>query len=147
MSKLSDTTRSINKYNETIMRTMDEIRDLLDAPERKRDPATCIVKIEKVLDCLEKQFQLEESGGYLTEVYENFPNWHTQVRHLQEEHRLLHRQLREIQEELNLLPEDEPWNEYIRSQVFVWMDTFTNHQKKENEIIQKSFILEVGVGE
>ncbi len=105
MNRCETTVESIDLYNKLIRELLDDIGESLQSAVSPGERETTLSRMDKVLEYLAAQFDLEEKDGYLTHVLEEFPNWHPQLQHLQQEHRLLQRQFREIRQRLSATAE------------------------------------------
>ena len=93
------------------------------------------------------QGQIETDGEYLENVLEQYPTWHSQIQHLQQEHQLLGGQLRDIAERLRREAEAGGITRQCRRQLKDWIAWYRNHQHREIKLVQEAFVLEVGQGE
>jgi len=77
-----------------------DLRDLLEEPA---DDLTCkwlIAVLDALLQTLPREFELQDEGGYLAEVLEEFPNWSGHVDQLLEERELLFQKLHQFRERI-----------------------------------------------
>ena len=141
------TVHQLNHFNGLIHLLLDDLKELLatNASEDDRDWALSIMK--KVAEHLQQQFELEEEDGYLEEVLEEFPNWHPQVEHLQQEHRLLQKQFNEIYDRLAATSLGSLMSHEVKRQLKDWIDSFRQHQERENRLIQEALCIDLGVGD
>ena len=103
--------------------------------------------VERILSNLGEQFRIEEEGEYLAHVLENYPQWHPQVEHLQQEHRLLEEQLQDISTRIKRQIDSGGVNTECRRQLSDWIAWYRQHQHRERALVQEAFLLEVGQGE
>lgn len=116
-----------------------------DARDDERSWSLTIM--DRVAEYLQQQFDVEESDGYLHEVLDEFPNWHPQVEHLQQEHRLLQQQFVQIRDRLEATPINSAMSHEVRHQLGDWIDSFRQHQGRENRLIQEAFSIDLGGGD
>lgn len=145
--RLTRTVENVADCNRQIARAIEEFCSRLEQPTERVDPQELLPVLDRMLDSLQQQFDLEEEAGYLEDVLEQYPNWYPQIRHLQQEHRLLHEQLRENRERVAQETSSSALSSEARRQLLDWMKTFEAHQQRENQLIQEAFRLEVGAGE
>lgn len=141
------TAGQLRAANERLSVLMEELRQLLDEPAECENRGAVLSLLDKMLANLQAQFNLQEQEGYLAAVLEQFPSWHPQVEHLQQQHRLLHRQLREIRERIARDVEARVVIREVRRQLRDWMQTYQEHDRRESDLLQEAFILDTGVGE
>lgn len=147
MKRFSETLGCLHHVQQLLQLLLDDAGELLvEQPDEENDQWLSVI-VDKVLANLREQFQIEEQGGYMVDVLEQYPEWHPQVVHLQQEHQLLERQLREIttrmrRERLTGLLSCE-----CRRQLQDWITWYRQHQHRETALFQEAFVLEVGQGE
>ncbi len=141
------TIRSVERFNGLIHLLLDDLKEMLAEDVSEDDRRWSLSIMEKVVEYLQEQFDIEERDGYLHEVLDQFPNWHPQVKHLQQEHRHLHRQFVEIRDRLESTPVDSAMSQEMRRQLGDWIDSFRQHQERENRLLQDAFTIDLGVGD
>ena len=147
MSRCETTVKSIELYNKRIHQLLDDIQQLLHGLGNEGEREATLSKMNKILDYLAAQFELEEKDGYLAHVLEEFPNWHPQLQHLQQEHRLLHQQFGEIRDRLSATAENSNIASELRRHLSDWIASFQQHQQREDDLLHEAFVLDVGQGE
>ena len=124
-----------------------DLRDLLEEPT---DEMTCkwlLAVLDALLQTLPRDFQLQDEGGYLAEVVEEFPNWSVQVDRLLQEREMLFSSLRQLRDRIT---QDIPFAEIaqrVRHDLRGWMTSFVAFQRHERRLVQTAFNLDVGVGD
>ncbi len=124
-----------------------DLRDLLEEPA---DEMTCkwlLAVLDALLQALPRDFQLQDEGGYLAEVIEEFPNWSVQVDRLLQERETLFSNLRQLRERIT---QEIPYAEIaqrVRHDLHDWMTSFVAFQRHERRLVQTAFNLDVGVGD
>lgn len=147
MKNCESTIKSLDHYDKLIRRVIDKLQQLLNGDIREGERQKALSLMDDVFGYLTAQFELEEEDGYLVEVLEKFPNWHPQLQHLQQEHRLLHRQFSEIRDRLASTSAFSALSCELRRHLNDWVESFQRHQERENKLLLESYILDVGEGE
>jgi len=124
-----------------------DVRDLLDDPV---DETTCkwlLAVLDALLDTLPREFALRDSGGYLSEVLELYPNWSGQVDHLRSERDLLYEKLQQLRQRV---AQDASFTQIaadLRGDLCDWMQSFVAHHRHERRIVHVAYTLDVGTGD
>lgn len=147
MSRFSDTIASLRRIQQLLELLLDEALDLLSEPSDDENDRWLGIVVDKVLRNLREQFEIEEQGGYMADVLEQYPEWHPQALHLQQEHELLVTQLRQISMRMRLERCTGSLSPECRRQLEDWIKWYRQHQRRETDLIQEAFVLEVGQGE
>lgn len=145
--KSCTTTIELDRYDSLIHELLDDLQEMLEGPVREDERHWALTVMDQVLEYLQAQFDLEERDGYLAEILDEFPNWHPQLEHLQQEHRLLHRQFAEIRDQLKATKPNSELNRELRRHLTDWISFFRQHGQRETKLLQEAFILDVGVGD
>jgi hypothetical protein len=146
-SRFSESIEALRRTQQLLQLLLDDTSELLAEPSDHENDQWLVAIVDKLLANLREQFRIEEDGGYLSHVLEQYPEWHPQVLHLQQEHDLLERQLKEISTRM--------WRERLadgvtpecRRQTADWIAWYREHQHRETALVQEAFSLEVGQGE
>ena len=123
------------------------MRDLLEEPA---DEITCkwlLAVLDALLQTLPRDFQLQDEGGYLAEVIEEFPNWSVQVVRLLQERETLFSNLRRLREQIT---QEIPFSEIaqkVRHDLHGWMKSYVAYHRHERRLVQTAFNLDIGVGD
>lgn len=144
MSRLKNTIERLRHCDQLLRLLIDDAREMLDEPA---EAEWLLPVVTRMLDNLSTRIDLEEWEGYLADVLDRYPNWHPQIVHLQQEHRLLVRQLQEICNRIKEQSPSSPVGLECRRQVRDWIDIYLAHQQREQTLVQEAFVLEVGEGE
>lgn len=147
ISRFSDTIASLRHIQQLLELLLDEALDLLSEPSDDENDQWLGVVVDKVLRNLREQFEIEEKGGYMADVLEQYPEWHPQVLHLQQEHELLVNQLRQISTRMRRERRSGLLSSECRRQLEDWTKWYRQHQRRETDLAQEAFVLEVGQGE
>lgn len=123
--------------------------DLRELLTQKPTPQTkkylgCV--LDMLLRLLPSQFAMEEQGGYLREVTEEFPTWYEKVEALRDEHGGLYEELFALRCELNN-GESQSSAERLQRRLADWMDHLAHHEEAERSIVQMASTLDIGEGE
>lgn len=124
-----------------------DLRDLLEEPADEENCRWLIVILDALLEAKRREFELQEDGGYLEEVLEQFPNWEPQVDQLHREHRELFSLLRELRERIGLRQSFNEIADAVRTDLREWMTLLQAHHRHTRRILQSAFNLDVGVGD
>lgn len=124
-----------------------DLRDLLEEPADEENRRWLIVILDALLEAKRREFELQQDGGYLEEVLEQFPNWEPQVDQLHREHRELFFNLRELRERIGLRQSFKEIAEAVRTDLREWMTLLQAHHRHTRRILQSAFNLDVGVGD
>ena len=147
MTRITDTVERLARHRDLLAVLIDELHDLLNEPDDPTNDRFLVEIVDQMLENLDRQFELEEQDGYLADVLEEYPNWHPQVKQLLEEHRMLHEHLRQIRDRLESQVRIRTAPTAIRRQLIDWIDAYRQHDRRETDLLQEAFTLEVGVGE
>lgn len=147
ITRFSETIEALRQVEDLLQLLLDDAAELLAEPADAENERWLTAVVDKMLANLHEQFRIEEQGGYLSGVLAQYPAWHPQVLHLQQEHRLLERQLQEIAERMLDENPDLSLSQECRRQLVDWINWYRQHQRRENALVQEAFVLEVGQGE
>lgn len=147
MRHISNTVDKLERCRGLLTILIDDLQELLDEKPDRENARWVLAVVDKMLENLDDQFALEEDGGYLDDVLEQYPTWHPQVRQLQQEHRMLHEHLKEARDRLQRESRQGIVSREIFRQLTDWMNAYQNHDRRETALLQDAFTLEVGVGE
>lgn len=145
-SRLSLTVEKLQRSSALLRLLIDDLRELLEEPPDRENARWMLVVLDKMLENLEQQFELEEQQGYLADVLEQFPSWHPHVEHLRQQHALLHQQLREVRDRLAADRRKTVVHE-MRRHLRDWIQAYEDHERRERDLIQEAFTVEPGAGD
>ncbi|MBT6494231.1 MAG: hypothetical protein HOL01_06715, partial [Planctomycetaceae bacterium] len=63
-----------------------DLRDLLEESPDEENCRWLLVILDALLEAKQREFELQQDGGYLEDVLEQVPNWEPQVERLRHEH-------------------------------------------------------------
>jgi hypothetical protein len=147
ITRFSETIESLRQVEDLLQLLLDDATELLAEPADAKNGRWLTAVVDKMLANLREQFRIEEQGGYMSDVLEQYPTWHPQVLHLQQEHRLLERQLQEIAGRMQDEQPDQSLSQECRRQLADWINGYRQHRRRETSLVQEAFVLEVGQGE
>jgi len=147
IARFSETIEALRHVEGLLQLLLDDVAEMLTEPAHNENDRWLVAVVDKMLANLREQFRTEEQGGYMSEVLEQYPAWHPQVLHLQQEHQLLETQLKEIALRLRNEHAGEIVTRECRRQLEDWINWYRQHQRRENALVQEAFVLEVGQGE
>ncbi len=124
-----------------------DLRDLLEEPANEETCRWLSAVLDALLDTLPREFDLEEQGGYLSVVLEEFPNWSPQVEQLQEEHYILFAKLKNLRKRVSQRSSFAAIADELRVDLHEWMRMLIAHHRHENRLLQTAINLEVGAGD
>jgi len=97
---------------------------------------------------LQKHFDLEEDGGYNTDLIQIAPHLSTQVAHLEEDHRKIISDLNHILDNVKRIDgEQSPMPLRLKDRIQTLLLFIKEHESKENAIIQEAYYQDYGVGD
>ena len=141
------TDQQLPDYDALIHLLLDDLLEMLDGRINEEEHRWSMTLLEKVQEYLHRQFTVEESGGYLEEVLEEFPSWQPLLRTLQGEHKHLLQDFCELRNELSGCQTSTPLALRLQREFRMWVRRFRNHQHREAQVLQKAYTLDVGSGE
>lgn len=124
-----------------------DLRDLLEEPADKETCRWLLAVLDALLDTLPREMELQEQGGYMEEVLEQYPNWSDQVDDLQHEKRALYTKLRQLRDGISRERRFSKIAEEVRTGLRDWMSSLVAHHRHERRIVQTAFNLDVGTGD
>jgi glutamine synthetase adenylyltransferase len=146
-TRFSETIDALRQVEDLLQLLLDDATELLAEPTDEENHRWLVVIVDKMLANLLEQFRIEEHGGYMSNVLEQYPAWHPQILHLQQEHRLLEQQLQEIANRIQSERRDWSLSQECRRQLADWINWYRQHRRREIALVQEAFVLEVGQGE
>jgi hypothetical protein len=147
ITQFSETIKTLRHVEELLQLLLDDAAELIAEPADEENDRWLAAVVDKILANLREQFRVEEQGGYMTDVLEQYPEWHPQVLHLQQEHQLLEAQLQEIDARMRNEQHDGAMSRECRRQLEDWIHWYRQHQRREAALVQEAFVVEVGQGE
>lgn len=124
-----------------------DLRDLLEEPPDEEHCRWLLVILDALLEAKQREFELQEEGGYLEEVLEQVPNWEPQVAQLHREHRELFGNLRQLRERVGSRISFDAMADSIRTDLRDWMTLLQRHHRHTRRIVQSAFNFDIGVGD
>ena len=124
--------------------------DLRDVLEERPDPESrrwLIAVLDALLETLPREFDLEDSDGYMIEVLERYPSWSSQVERLYRDHDLLFAKLKELRGRVECDNWIAPIANEVRRDIRDWTLKLIAHRRSETRLVQTAMNLEVGVGD
>ncbi|MEK6236132.1 MAG: hemerythrin domain-containing protein [Planctomycetales bacterium] len=118
-----------------------------DRSPRDRDLAGISDQLADLRPHLTRHFAFEERGGYLCEALEVAPRYSEEAAELQGQHAVFLKQLAEIEGRVRDFPFGrESWNA-IQDAFEDFLATMSEHEHRENALVQSAFGDDVGVGD
>lgn len=147
ITRFSETLETLRQVEDLLQLLLDDASELLTEPADAENDKWLTAVVEKILANLREQLRILEQGGYLSDVLEQYPAWHPQVLHLQQEHQLLERQLQEVADRMQVEQRGGRLSQECRRQLTDWIKWYRQHRRREAALVQEAFVLEVGQGE
>jgi len=123
-----------------------DLRELLieEPTPHTRKALSCV--LDMLLRLLPSQFAMEEHGGYLCGVTEEFPTWYEKVEALRDEHGELYAELLGLRSELDA-GDFQSSAERLQQRLADWMEHLASHEEAERSIVHIASTLDIGEGE
>lgn len=147
MDRLTNTVERLAECHQRLDLLLDRLTKVVESPPEQIEATSVTALLDEVLENLDEQFRLEEENDYMADVLERYPTWYPQVRQLQEEHRLLQQHLREVRDRIARENADGTLSREIHRQLRDWLNAYRNHDRRETDLVQEAFTLDVGAGE
>ena len=138
---------ALRRYTELEYILIGDLRDLLEEPIDEENSRWLLAVLDSLLETLPVDFELKESGGYLQDVLDAYPNWDTHVANLRSEHEPMCRRLCELREAVAQQRSVRSVADELRVQLRDWMQTLIAHNRHEARLLQTALNLEVGCGD
>lgn len=139
--------RPLREYETLEYLLIGDLRDLLEEPPSEESCRWILAVIDALLDMLPHEFALEERGGYMNEVLDEYPSWEPLVDELRFEHGSLYAGLEQLR---NYVACNAPFAEIaheVRRDLRDWMKRLVAHNRHETRLLQTALTLEVGAGD
>jgi hypothetical protein len=124
-----------------------DLRDLLEESPDEENCRWLLVILDALLEAKQREFELQEDGGYLEDVLEQVPNWQPQVEQLRDEHRELFGNLRQLRERVGSRQTFDEVADTVRADLRDWMTLLHRHHRHTRRIVQSAFNFDIGVGD
>jgi hypothetical protein len=139
--------RLLEQYSSLEYILLGDLRDVLDETPDAESRRWLIAVLDALLDTLPREFDLEDTDGYMSEVLERYPSWNKQVDRLHREHDVLFTKLKELRGRLDCDSWIAPIANEIRRDIRDWTLTLIAHRRNETRLVQTAMNLEVGAGD
>ena len=117
-----------------------ELEQIVAPPSAEYLPEVRI-RLKAVFGLVKEHFRLEEQDGYMKAVKEQDQRFESDLQCLRDEHREMNRELAKLADEADALQQmDAEFSEKVMS----WIDGFRNHEKREIDLVQEAFDVDVG---
>ncbi len=141
--------RQVEEEHEAIKRAMDDIRDAIASDDPSSNfPQWHLDFIWRLRDFrlhLLRHFDLEEEGGFMSDIVARAPETSAKVAELENEHEDIVDYLDTI---LKTLKKVETWDELrehdVDESISALLDLIRKHEATENQLIQKAYCREYG---
>lgn len=137
----------LHDYAELEYLLLGDLRDILEEPLDDENSRWLLALLDALLDTLPREFALEERGGYLRAVTDEFPSWHPEVVRLREQHETLLDDLRRLRNRVAWQAPLAMLGRNVRRGLREWIETLATHNQDENALLQTAVNLEVGGGD
>ena len=139
--------RDLAHYETLEYLLLGDLRDVLEEPLDDETRRWLTEVVAALLQTLPREFELEEQGGYLSEVLEEYPNWAPQVESLRSEHAALFHQLQTLHQELTRGCPAEELTDDVRTGLRDWIFALQAHNRHESRLLQTAVNLVCGGGD
>jgi len=140
----SGTLEAIKRCYDLEYLLLGDLRQFLDDPVTPDTRQGLVVTLDRLLDHLPLQLELVSEEGYMSEVLEEFPNWHRQIEALLGENMSCISRLRELRRRVaNELPFSAVGRE-VSFKLRKWMESLETIREREVQILQNAFALDLG---
>ena len=140
--------RTLAECNEFQYLLLGDVRDLLDEGPDEANRHWMLAVLDVLVDLMPHERRLHESsGGYMSEVLEEFPGWNRQVMRLHLKKLHLDYALRELR---NRLREESSWvaiADQLSCELRDWMIMFRNLHRAESTLMVDAMLLDVGAAD
>lgn len=137
---------SFEQLSECIRQEADLVEQLRELLDRSNDNPSASAPgpiLDGFLETLPREFALEESDGYMSEVLEAYPNWSEHVQGLRRDHENLVTELRRLRDKAGDAVPGELAAE-TRQELRDWMMSLLSHHRHERRLFQQTFNLDIG---
>lgn len=124
-----------------------DLRDLLEEPADHLTVKWMTAVLDALLDTLPQETEMQEDGGYMADVLEEFPNWSGHVTRLQLERESLFVKLRTMRRRINGNESFGAIANEVRGDLRDWMNSFTAFHRHERRLVQNAFNYDIGIGD
>ncbi|MBT6156543.1 MAG: hypothetical protein HOK71_09660 [Planctomycetaceae bacterium] len=124
-----------------------DLRDLLEESPDEENCRWLLVILDALLEAKQREFELQQDGGYLEDVLEQVPNWEPQVERLRHEHHELFDNLRQLRERVGSRQSFDAVADTVRADLRDWMTLLQRHHRHTRRIVQSAFNFDIGVGD
>jgi hypothetical protein len=139
--------RLLEHYSTLEYILLGDLHDVLEERPDHESRRWLVAVLDALLETLPREFDLEDTDGYMSEVLERYPSWSSQVDRLHRDHDLLFVKLKELRGRV----ECDSWiapiaNEVCRD-IRDWTFKLIAHRRSETRLVQTAMNLEVGIGD
>ena len=124
-----------------------DLREILEESPDEENCRWLLVILDALLEAKQREFELQEDGGYLEDVLEQVPNWQPQVEQLRDEHHELFGNLRQLRERVGNRQSFDTVADTVRADLRDWMTLLQRHHRHTRRIVQSAFNFDIGVGD
>jgi hypothetical protein len=139
--------RLLEQYTSLEYILLGDLRDILEEALDRESRRWLIAVLDALLETLPREFDLEETDGYMSEVLERYPNWSGQVDRLHRDHDLLFCKLKELRGRIDGDTWVAPFANEVRRDLRDWILKLIAHRRNETRLVQTAMNLEVGTGD
>jgi iron-sulfur cluster repair protein YtfE (RIC family) len=122
---------------------LDDLADLQEAvhPSSRESMPALRARLAAAQDHIAEHFRCEEQGGYMEVVRKREPRLAHEIRLLEQEHRVLAESLAALVGQAAVIP---AVNDAFREKLLAWIEQIRRHEKRENDLVQNAFNLDIG---
>jgi hemerythrin-like domain-containing protein len=108
--------------------------------------SSLLENLSSLREHLEKHFEFEEMGGFMEEVMKALPNISPQVESLRRDHQILAFEINDLYRRAErLILNSGPTSREIGEDIKHFLHSLHKHERKENELILRVFLDDVGM--
>jgi Hemerythrin HHE cation binding domain len=139
--------RLLEQYTSLEYILLGDLRDVLEEPVDRESRRWLMAILDALLETLPREFDLEDTDGYMSEVLERFPNWSGQVDRLHRDHEQMFGKLKELRGRVERDSWIAPIANEVRRDLRDWILKLIAHRRTETRLVQTAMNLEVGTGD
>jgi len=124
-----------------------DLRDLLEEPADEQTCRWLVAVLDALLDTIPREIELQQVGGYLAEVLEQYPNWSGEVVRLKQEKHALYVKLGGLRNSIVARAPFSQIADQVSGDLCEWMKSFQAHHRHERRLVHSAFNIEVGTGD
>ncbi len=126
---------------------LDDLLEIFDGPLTQEEHNWTMTLTDKVQEYLCRQFRLEESDEYRSELLDEHPHQQQSLKQLHREHQSLLREFAEIRNALGGSRRDAKLFHRLQGEFRLWVQRYRNHERRETQLLFDTWTVDLGAGE